>query len=161
MGLLLRPVGEKMPRAAGKGEGEVRGMAPRVYGTLNRQRENARSSPLSLSLSLSLASLARASFRHYKLSEDTLAQICKADNSARRVGRDEGSGDGAGGGGAGDRETRVERVAGTVVGASNYSAINNPRVTRVIGPLSARPPRRSLARLPSFLATNQPSAHPL
>jgi hypothetical protein len=61
-------------------------------------------------------------------------------------------------GGAGDGETRV---AGSVAGASNYSAINNPRVTRVIGPLSARPPRRSPARLPSFLATNQPSATPL
>lgn len=50
---------------------------------------------------------------------------------------------------------RVERVAGSVAGASNYSAINNPRVTRVIGSLSVRPPHRlSLARLPSFLATS-------
>lgn len=52
-------------------------------------------------------------------------------------------------------ERREGRVAGSVAGASNYSAINNPRVTRVIGPLSLRPPpRRSLARFPSFLATN-------
>jgi len=82
---------------SGKGEGEARGMAPRVYGTLNRQRENTRSPYLSLSLSLSGFPRARASFRHYELSEDTLAQICKADNSARRVGRDEGSGGAAGG----------------------------------------------------------------
>jgi len=56
------------------------------------------------------------------------------------------------GGGTERREERVECAAGSVAGASNYSAINNPRVTRVIGPLSLRP-RRSPVRLPSFLAT--------
>lgn len=100
-------------------------------------------------------SIPLASFRCYELSEDTLAQICEADNSARhqpmrKVG-EEGRSDEVGG--AGRREGCVERAASSVAGASNYSAINNPRVTRVIGPLSLRPPRRSPVRLPSFLTT--------
>jgi hypothetical protein len=108
------------------------------------------------------ASIPLASFRRYELSEDTLAQICEADNSARhqpmrKVG-EEGWSDEGGGAERRERERervgRVERAAGSVAGASNYSAINNPRVTRVIGPLSLRPPRRSPVRLPSFLATN-------
>lgn len=46
-------------------------------------------------------------------------------------------------------------TAASVAGASNYSAINNPRVTRVIGPLSRW--LRSHRRLSSFL----PASHPL
>lgn len=100
-------------------------------------------------------SIPLASFRCYELSEDTLAQICEADNSARhqpmrKVGEEGRSDEG---GGAERREGRAERAVGSVAGASNYSAINNPRVTRVIGPLSLRPPRRSPVCLPSFLAT--------
>lgn len=100
-------------------------------------------------------SISLASFRCYELSEDTLAQICEADNSARyqpmrKVGEEGRSDEGDG---VERREGCVERAAGSVAGASNYSAINNPRVTRVIGPLSLCPPHRSPARLPSFLAT--------
>lgn len=126
---------------------EVKRITLRVYGTVNRRWREREIHRISIPL---------ASFRHYELSEDTLAQICEADNSARhqpmrKVGEEGRSDEG---GGAERREGRVERAAGSVAGASNYSAINNPRVTRVIGPLSLRPPRRSPVRLPSFLATN-------
>lgn len=88
-------------------------------------------------------------FRHYELWEDTLALICEADNSAHQSMRKvEGGWRDEGGDGTGGKDA--------VAGASNYSAINNPRVTRVIGPLSLHPPRRSLAFLPSW----QPNPFP-
>ena len=124
----------------------------RVHGSVNHEFAipGAKETPSIFSLSLQLSvpppSARFPSIERYELSEDTLAQICEANNwapafrVANRVEvsqrwwlhrgssrwRTTGRRAGAGGG----------YITASVAGASNYSAINNPRVTRVIGPLS-------------------------